>query len=765
MPESLPRVMWLLNHTAARKFEVAMLKNLGFKEIFLPKAFPQDIRFRSASIDASEDASLSIPAADLTILNKTDWYTEPSRDVWRIVNRHFQLIFFFPWSGRFIRSISHHFRGAGILRGYGLSGRNSYSTVTKHMTGGMRSVENMGRRFWLGTAYDRLKEVESPWFQQQEVYLPLGLHDCQPRNDWTGGDARILFVCPDVAQNSYYRRVYQEFKERFAGYPYAIAGTQSIATHDPNILGFVPEEEHQRNMREFRVMFYHSSEPNHVHYHPFEAIRTGMPLVFMAGGMLDRLGGTDLPGRCRSDAEARGKLTRILANDRNLIDKIRTSQTVLLEGMCPKVLEPAWREGLGRVLSELEGTRASCPTPSRRPRVGIVLPVPYRGGTLRSAKLLAQAVWSGSRQCSEEVDVVLAYAAAEERSPSRREPDEWDADLPAFISRRTFKWQVLDPESARRAMHFAGHPDWIPRALRYVIPDDGMHVLSDCALWIIVSDRLPQHLLPIRPYLLVVYDYVQRYDAQFAAGSDEICLGVARLAERVLVTTRFTERDALVYAGVAPNKVERIPMLVPEFPAVQAAGTDEKRPYFLWTTNLGAHKNHFNAMTALRRYYERLDGRLDCRISGVDSADLLKGGTPHLEPLRELVSQSPKLSRRLGILGELPEDLYREELAGASFLWHPARIDNGTLTVVEAAAMGVPSLSSKYPTMEEMNEKFDLNLMWMDPHQPNDMASGLKWMEEHANEVRTRLPSEEELAKHGVERVAAAVWKVVRECL
>jgi glycosyltransferase involved in cell wall biosynthesis len=488
-------------------------------------------------------------------------------------------------------------------------------------------------------------------------------------------------------------------------------------------------------------------------------------LVFMAGGMLDRLGGSDLPGRCRSDAEARGKLSRILADDRNLIDRIRTSQTVLLEKMRPNVLEPAWREGLRRVLSELDSTRASSPTPSRRPRVAIVLPTPYRGGTLRSAKLLAQAVWSGSRQCSEEVDVVLAYAGGEERSPYPREPDEWDADLPASISRRTFKWHLLDPESARRAMHYAGHPGWVPHALRYVMPDDGMHLLSDCALWIVVSDRLPGLLLPIRPYVLVVYDYVQRYDAQFKVGSDEIFLAAAQVAKRVLVTTRFTERDAQIYAGVARSKVQKIPMLVPEFPAIQTAGTEEKHPYFLWTTNLGAHKNHFNAISALRKYYERLDGRLDCRISGVDSASLLKGGPAHLRPLKDLVSQSQKLSHRLRILGELPDDLYREELAGASFLWHPARIDNGTLTVVEAAAMGVPSLSSKYPAMEEMNEQFDLNLTWMDPGQPNDMASGLKWMEEHANEARTRLPSGEELAKHGVERVAAAFWNVVRECL
>lgn len=109
--------MWLMNHTSTRQFEVAMLRRLGFLEVFLPKTFPQDVRFRGASIDASEDALLSIPAGDLAILNQTDWYTEPARDIWQVVNRHFDLIFFSPWSAAFLRGISRHFLGAAILRG------------------------------------------------------------------------------------------------------------------------------------------------------------------------------------------------------------------------------------------------------------------------------------------------------------------------------------------------------------------------------------------------------------------------------------------------------------------------------------------------------------------------------------------------------------------------------------------------------------------------------------------------------------------------
>ena len=119
MAESLPRVMWLLNHSTARKFEIAMLKTIGFTEIFLPKSFPQEIGFRSGSVDSSHDANLSIPAADLAILNAADWYGEPGRDTWEVANRHFGVLFFTIHRLSFMGRVARHFRGAAILRASG----------------------------------------------------------------------------------------------------------------------------------------------------------------------------------------------------------------------------------------------------------------------------------------------------------------------------------------------------------------------------------------------------------------------------------------------------------------------------------------------------------------------------------------------------------------------------------------------------------------------------------------------------------------------
>jgi hypothetical protein len=98
-------------------------------------------------------------------------------------------------------------------------------------------------------------------------------------------------------------------------------------------------------------------------------------------------------------------------------------------------------------------------------------------------------------------------------------------------------------------------------------------------------------------------------------------------------------------------------------------------------------------------------------------------------------------------------------------LWHAGRIDNGTFSVVEAAHLGVPSLSGDYPAMREFDAQFGLNLSWMDAYSPNDMAQQLKMMEAEAMTFRERLPSAERLATQSVEQLAGAYWHAVRECL
>lgn len=755
------RVLWLLNHTTLRKFEVDQLKALGVNEIFMPKSFPYDEGNLSANVDYSYDAALTIPASDLEVLNAQDWYVSPSEEAWRIANLYFDvaIIGFFPLQ---INSAVRHFGGAIVMRVFGLSKGYSYSQLFYEEAGEalVRNIKSIGSRFWFGAGYEHLKDSEQNFLASRDCYLPVGLKgDAQPEL-WEGKLNKILFVCPRIGSSPYFENIYKDFVRDFSDIEYTIGGAQPIDVSDKNVLGFVSSEEHAYNMKQHRMMFYHSTEPNHIHYHPFEAIRAGMPLLFMAGGMLDKMGGVGLPGRCKTVAEAKAKAKQLINNDQKLIKSIRDSQIVLLQPMMAKNCEQAWQAGFKKILSELQSVRQeSIDRPIRRKKIAVVVPVEYRGGSLRGAKLIANALYHGSRQAGEAVDVVFLHLDNPDSYP-----DEEFMDLEKDILIRPFKWNILDAAPARRAMRYSGHEGWEPKSPRYLVVDDGINNLQDCDLWLIVSDRLSGPLLPMRPSVLMVYDYLQRYVQILPFGADQPFLNAARTALKVLVTTEFTKQDALNYAGVSPEKVFKLPMLAPDFSQVKGSFAESSN-YFLWTTNTAVHKNHVNAVNALKFYYEELGGVLECRVTGVDTKNLFKSSLRHLKPLSGLISKSKLLKRNIKLLGELPDRNYQSVLASAAFLWHAGSIDNGTFSVIEAAGLGVPSLSSDYPAMREIDQQFSLALSWMKSDKPKQMASQLKEMELAYLERRKTLPSSETLGEQSLEKLAGVYWKVVRDCI
>ncbi|WP_141056035.1 glycosyltransferase [Tepidiphilus succinatimandens] len=394
-------------------------------------------------------------------------------------------------------------------------------------------------------------------------------------------------------------------------------------------------------------------------------------------------------------------------------------------------------------------------------KVAVLDPVGFRGGQARALQLVAEAIYQGSRAEGMPAEVVLGYL----ETPSHQ-PDDF-RELRQEIKQRPFVWKTLSTGEARRALTYAGVP--LPEVLEqeYQVPDDGINQFYDCDFWLFISDWLLKPLLPIRSYALMVYDYIQRYEPNvLPAEANLTFLRAARRASGVLVTTKFTLMDALQYAGVALDRVHKVPMLAPDFSRDGVCRQkSEPSDYFIWTTNLAIHKNHVNAVKALRIYYEQLSGSLRCLLTGFNSNAILKGAYPHLEPVREMVVQSQALQDKVVAMGDLPDVRYRNLLANARFLWHPARIDNGSFCVVEAAFLGVPSLSSDYPAMREMDDFYKLGLSWCNPHNPAQMAEQLKRMEQEADARKNDLPDVADLEAKGVASAAVEYWKAVQACL
>lgn len=761
MSDSRPRrIMWLLNHGSARKFEIPMLKSIGYTEIFTPKSFPQEHNFRSASISYDEDKNLTIPESALQILNDTDWYKPVSKDVWNIANEYFEIVFFIAHNLESVRDIALNFRGNMIWRAYGLDKSISYSAILKSDEKTRIAISRASDRFWFGVAYDNLHDIEDDFLQERAIYLPLGLASVEVNDRWEGLDKRILFVCPEIGFNPYYKNVYDEFIKSFGKLPYVVGGVQPIDVPDKNVLGFVSADQHLRNMTQLRVMYYHSREPRHLHYHPLEAVAAGMPLVFMAGGLLDRLGGKSLPGRARSTGEARSKIIRILNGDQGLTRAIRSSQPILLDAMRSDNLRHHWQQNL----RQLPATKVVTGTSAKKSKIAVLLPIGYGGGSLRGAKLLCEAILHGAEQAGETTEVVLGHLDM----PNIYTRDQWH-DLDPRIQRRLYRWRNVYPDQARDIMRLSGVEYWSPTSDLYAIPDDGHYNFTDCAVWLLVSDRVDVPILPIRPKLHMIYDYIQRYVSipGIAGGEDKHFLAAAHNAEHVLVTTDFTYHDAIQYAGLPSRKVSKMPMLAPIFERPTSAGQQKRsrERYFVWTTNAGLHKNQLNSLKALHIYYEEMGGTLSCHVTGVDTADLFHGKSPGSKDIAAYLKAYKTLQRKIHIMGELPERNYRLAVGEAEFLWHTATIDNGTFSVIEAASLGTASLSSDYPSMREIDQQFGINLSFFDSSDPYEMAEALKVMEANSGRLSRELPSAASLEKQKPAALGGAYWQVIRKWL
>jgi hypothetical protein len=345
-----------------------LLEKLGC-EVYAPKVCPKEIIERSGSVDFSWDRTLTIPAEDLAVLNACDFYAaEIDHAAMALLNRHFDAVFTAAHL-TMVENFHKGYRGLLVFRAFGREKQLDYATLLNwrkkkrwwprwrdrllfrpDARRGPSLLQRLLVRsdgFLFGGCYREVIANEPTELRATAAFLPLGLpaETWALADTWTGGDDRVMFVCPCV-HDDYYARIYAKFVAEYGGLPYAVYGNQISGHCDPHLVGFLARADYDERMCRHAVMFYHSSEPCHLHYHPIEAVTMGVPLVYMAGGILERMGGPDQPGLCRTPTEAKDKLSRVIAGDRKLIDSIRSAQPRLLDEFRDEFVESAWRREL-----------------------------------------------------------------------------------------------------------------------------------------------------------------------------------------------------------------------------------------------------------------------------------------------------------------------------------------------------------------------------------------------------------------------------------
>ena len=334
------RIAWLISHTTLRDAEVPIFRRLGY-EVYTNKVLPSGEDYRSGSADFSWDDDSTLPTDVLTALNHYNLYqSELTDEMAHLLNAYFGTVICAAYP-LLLRQLAKRFRGRILVRAFGLEHPRKYGEYFGGFAEGWlwKRLWEIQRRFWIAACYEQIQPHEEPLLRDRTVILPVAMPDRTFRlaGRWTGTDRRVFFVCPSIRSSSkYYGEIYDRFKEFVGDLPHVIAGAQPIPVDDPHVTGFLTEEQFTQFLLGMRVLYYHSREPRHIHYHPLEAIAAGMPVVYLRGGLMEFFDTGSRAGACDTDAEAKEKILRVLAGDQELIAAIRASQRTILKVFTPE---------------------------------------------------------------------------------------------------------------------------------------------------------------------------------------------------------------------------------------------------------------------------------------------------------------------------------------------------------------------------------------------------------------------------------------------
>ena len=369
--------------------------------------------------------------------------------------------------------------------------------------------------------------------------------------------------------------------------------------------------------------------------------------------------------------------------------------------------------------------------PSRR-KIAILLPNSWRGGMLRNAwvlaGLLAERDWPGIGN----VDVVVGLLG--------RTPYDWQllrrevAALGPKVSLRRMDWESR-PVAGLRTI-FGSLLAVPPGIAGCSVPRDYGHDFLDCDAWIVFSYSLEGFVVPARPVAIYCADQIQRYVPEIFAGDgeegrwmrqSETHLGW-RHARFVFATTPQTRSDVVSYAGVQNDRALLVPTLVDPLgsaaslhASVHSSGqiSGESEPYILWITNATPHKNHRAVMAALRSYYGEYGGKLPVVVAGIDTNLLAPySGADNLAS--RSVHEATDVLPNLRFAGEVSNAAYMRLVSGAAVVWHNVIVDNGTFVAFDAARADRHFVSSDYPQMRYLCERYGIAALW---HPPGDTTA------------------------------------------
>ena len=748
------RIMWLINHNTLRPFEVPMLLSFGL-EVYVSKIFDCTPENFSASITYEYDSSLTIPISDLEILNNHNFYsTEISAQIKSIINRYFgtMIIAAYPFM---LQEAVLNFKGRIILRAFGLPGeKNKYFEYFESVCGPTitNTLFKIQDRFWLGYGYAGIEKHENSFMQKHSAFLPLGLPKSitDKTGTWTGEKMLLLFVCPRIIPHN--EILYKNFKRDFRDFPHVIAGAQTVKIDDPTIIDRVSREELDNLLTSCAVMYYHSRELRHIHYHPIEAIIFGMPLIFMKGGLLDSLSaGFHQPGACNTISEAKDKIKKILSGDKDFISSIKTAQNVILKVFSEKFCRNAWNDNFinGILKNKIK---------SESPLKIVIFYIEDRAhlfNKLNIAKNLAKVIHLGSRYHGEPVQVIFSC------KPNIFKNEANLVDLIDLgIEIRETDWSIMTSQEYGYVENYNSNVKKQNKLQSYFLPKDGISNFNDCDKWLLFSDLMDYPLAPVQKYGIFFNGIQSSTNMQTKSILNENL----RNSQYILTNSHFLQKKISYEAGIKIDKIFVTPLFINNNKKLFFEQNEDNK-YFILRISFDFIENMKIVLKALLTYYKNFSGKLNCIIIGDDFGETYSNCLAISESMEELIACVSELNLSIKLLKNELESIYMSYVSHACFSCHIISEEHSIIEILETASLGIPILSNKHDEIRHADEKMQLNLNYVNVTSYLNIAQELKNMEDNFFGDKDRISVQKRFDELHYENCADSFWKICRDII
>lgn len=359
----------------------------------------------------------------------------------------------------------------------------------------------------------------------------------------------------------------------------------------------------------------------------------------------------------------------------------------------------------------------------RLKRVAVVVSEHAHEWEFGRALRIVDAVRRGAAAAHAPVEIVLATAGG------MADPvPEALRQLPAGVRHRHVRWRLLDEGESRRALAYAGRPE--RAAGVHLVPDDGIQHLLDCDLWLVAAAGLSAAVLPLRPVVLMLEDWMHHAICGPGEVDSAGLVKAVGLAEGVVVFSDWMRDEAVHFLGADRRHVTRLPVPVPAFVMDRGprSGAAASR-HFVWCID-GRHPGHLAAaIRCLERYCGSQPPGLTCRIVPLCTA---ADGGPWLPEAVQGMADHPACQPLVDCASPAADDPARlaVELRDAAFLWYPGQAIDSRFMLAEAARCGLPCLVADAPANREFTAALGLDVAWADVHDDVAMAQALRVMTE-----------------------------------